>query len=289
MVGENSFQIRYYESVMASILSGTLALNSELVIAGMNPAAGHILGFNTQECIGFPLQRLLDPVLGSDGAQRLADRLKSVLRDRSSLSNELTIGNTIIELKASPLFDSQKAVMGVVLVLEEITERKAAEEMLRSLSLADDLTGLYNRRGFLLLAEQQLKMACRMKRSALLLFGDMDNLKTINDTWGHAQGDLALVDIAAALKETSRESDIVARVGGDEFAVLAMEASESCAGTIVTRLKDNLVARNARGDRCYKLAFSVGIARYDPEAPCAVTELIEQADSSMYQQKQGKI
>jgi diguanylate cyclase (GGDEF)-like protein/PAS domain S-box-containing protein len=289
MPGEDSFQLRYYESVMDSILSGTLALNSELVIASMNPAAEDILGFRMQECVGFPLFRLLDPVLGSDGAQKLAAELQSVLHDRFSLSHELVIANRTIELKASPLVDSLEAVMGVVLVLEDITERKAADEMLRSLSLTDDLTGLYNRRGFLVLAEQQLRLARRMKRSALLLFGDMDKLKAINDTWGHSQGDLAIIEIATVLKESSRESDIVARLGGDEFAILAMEAPEGGAQTLVTRLKENLAARNARGDRGYKLAFSVGIARYDPGAPCAMTDLLQQADGAMYQQKQSKI
>jgi len=168
----------------------------------------------------------------------------------------------------------------------EIAERKRAEELLRGLSLTDDLTGLYNRRGFLLLAQQQLKLAHRMKEGLLLLFGDLDSLKTINDTLGHAQGDLALVDIATVLKETCRESDIVARLGGDEFAVLAQDAAEVSAHSLLTRVEKNLEAHNARGDRGYKLAFSLGSARYDPETPCTVTDLLAQADDSMYQQKQ---
>jgi len=170
----------------------------------------------------------------------------------------------------------------------DITERKRAEEVLRSLSLTDDLTGLYNRRGFMLLAEQQLKVAYRMKLAALLLFGDVDSLKNINDTLGHAQGDLALIDIAAVLKETFRESDIVARLGGDEFVALVQPAAEESAQAVLARVEEALEARNARDERGYKLAVSFGTARYDPEAPCVMTDLIVQADSAMYQRKQDR-
>jgi len=211
------------------------------------------------------------------------------LIDQEELITTATGSQRWLLTTKAPWRDHQGQIVGLVGICHDITERKAAEEMLRNLSLTDDLTGLYNRRGFLALAEQQLKLARRMKQSALLLFGDMDKVKTINDTWGHPQGDLAIIEIATVLKETSRESDIVARLGGDEFAVLALEAPESSAQTMVTRLMENLEAHNARGDRYYKLTFSVGSARYDPEAPCSVTDLIKQADSSMYQQKQGKI
>jgi len=124
----DGFQLRYYESVMGSIPSGTLALNMELVIAGMNPAAEQILGLKMHEAIGFPLPRLLNPLLGSDRTQKLEAGLKSVLRQRFTLSNELLLANRVIALKASPLAEPQQPVMGVVLVLEDITERKRAEE-----------------------------------------------------------------------------------------------------------------------------------------------------------------
>ena len=100
-------------------------------------------------------------------------------------------------------------------------ERKRMDEEIRSLSLTDDLTGLYNRRGFTLLAEQEVKLAHRINRSMLLFFCDVDYLKSINDAHGHAQGDLALQEVSAILKETFREVDIMARLGGDEFVVLA--------------------------------------------------------------------
>gem|GEM_PF-674831 len=167
-------------------------------------------------------------------------------------------------------------------------EHKRLEEEIRNLSLTDELTGLYNRRGFTLLAEQEVKLAHRMKRAMLLFFGDVDNLKTINDTWGHAQGDLALKEISAILKENFRESDILARFGGDEFVGLAVDASKESAEIMANRIQVVLDARNHQGGETYHLALSLGFARYDPEAPCTVSELIAQADGLMYQQKQAR-
>jgi diguanylate cyclase (GGDEF)-like protein len=154
--------------------------------------------------------------------------------------------------------------------------------------LTDELTGLYNRRGFTLLAEQEVKLAQRIKKVMLLFFGDVDDLKTINDTLGHAQGDLALKEVSAILKESFRESDILARIGGDEFVALALDASKESGEIITNRIQATLEARNQPGDETYHLSLSMGIARYDPEAPCTLSELIAQADGLMYQQKQAR-
>ncbi len=170
----------------------------------------------------------------------------------------------------------------------EITLRKRMEQEIRNLSLNDELTGLYNRRGFILLAEQELKLAHRKKRSMLLFFGDVDNLKTINDTRGHAQGDLALQEISTILKKAFREADIVARIGGDEFVILALDASMENADILTNRIQSFLEIGNQQGAWPYQLSLSMGIAHYDPEAPCTVSELIAQADGRMYQRKQAR-
>ncbi len=167
-------------------------------------------------------------------------------------------------------------------------ERKRLEEEIKNLSLTDELTGVYNRRGFTLLAEQEMKLAQRNKRGALLFFVDVDQLKKVNDTWGHAQGDLALIEVASILKEAFREADILARLGGDEFLVLAPDLSEENAAILNNRIQASLEARNRQGQRLYQLNLSMGIARYDPKVPCTVNELIAQADNLMYQQKHGK-
>ena len=170
----------------------------------------------------------------------------------------------------------------------DITERKNREETLRSLSLIDELTGLHNRRQFFNLAEQQLKVAIRTKKKLLLLFIDLDGLKLINDLHGHNWGDLALIDIANILKETFRESDIIARIGGDEFVVLAVESADINYEILATRLQKNVDAHNAKGSRFYKLSISVGIAKLDPEHPISVDDLLTQADTLMYEEKRKK-
>jgi diguanylate cyclase (GGDEF)-like protein/PAS domain S-box-containing protein len=172
--------------------------------------------------------------------------------------------------------------------MSDVTARKQAEEALRALLLVDELTGLYNRRGFETLAAQQLKTGERAKRGMLLLFADFDHLKWINDTLGHPEGDRALIKVADALKETFRASDILARIGGDEFVVLAIDTDSANPEVLTARLQENLEARNAKGDHHYRLSLSVGVARYDPEHPCSIDELLARADRAMYEQRRDE-
>jgi diguanylate cyclase (GGDEF)-like protein/PAS domain S-box-containing protein len=182
-----------------------------------------------------------------------------------------------------------ETVVGRVWSFRDVTERKRMEEELKALSLNDGLTGLYNRRGFITLAEQQLKFAYRMKRGIVLLFADLDGLKLINDNFGHREGDRALIDTAYLLKNTFRGSDITARIGGDEFVVLALDTNEAYCEVLISRLKKNISIHNTKEDRPYKLMLSVGTAHYDPENPCTIEQLLEYADKLMYEEKQRKI
>lgn len=158
---------------------------------------------------------------------------------------------------------------------------------LLDLSLTDELTGLYNRRRFFVLAEQCLKAAIRAKKNVLVLFIDVDNLKRINDHYGHNEGDQALIGLAGNLKKTFRESDIVARIGGDEFVVL-VESTDVNSEILVDRLNENLKDYNAKGSRSYILSVSVGIAQFDPEHSVSIGELLSQVDAMMYAQKREK-
>ena len=170
----------------------------------------------------------------------------------------------------------------------EITERKRAEEALKVFSLKDDLTGLYNRRGFYTLAEQGLRTAQRMGTEMLLIFGDMDNLKGINDTFGHKEGDQALVDISQILKETFRESDIIARMGGDEFVILGMNSFGTSAEKLINRFTQILKDHPLQTKRPHTLSLTIGIACFKPQNPCSLDSLIAEADKAMYENKQKK-
>jgi two-component system cell cycle response regulator len=160
------------------------------------------------------------------------------------------------------------------------------ERELSRMALCDDLTRLYNRRGFFAAATQQLKMARRHQKAALLLFCDVDGLKSINDTFGHREGDLALVRAAAALEAVFRDSDVLGRIGGDEFVVLAMDLPPRHQQTILSRLHKTL-HRAVKDESRYELRLSVGAAWFDPQHPISLGELIEQADRAMYERKRN--
>jgi diguanylate cyclase (GGDEF)-like protein len=175
-------------------------------------------------------------------------------------------------------------------VLTDITDRKHMEEEILALSLRDELTTLYNRRGFMTLAEQQLKTASRLKKKIALLYLDMDDLKEINDTGGHKMGDRALAEIAFILKKSFRESDIVGRLGGDEFSVLAMEATEMNVNLLTARLQEKLDFFNSRSsaEAGFSLSVSVGVFVREPEHTATVEEMLSRADQLMYEQKRSK-
>ena len=170
----------------------------------------------------------------------------------------------------------------------QVLLREKLEGELLSLSITDPLTGLHNRRGFISLAGQQLKLSDRNKRGVQLYFADLDGLKWINDTLGHEEGDKALIEAAAVFKETFRTSDIIARLGGDEYAALAVDITEANSEIFTARLQSLIDTRNNQENRRYRLSISVGCSYYDPKNPCSLDELMASADKLMYEQKQKK-
>jgi diguanylate cyclase (GGDEF)-like protein len=160
--------------------------------------------------------------------------------------------------------------------------------MMRDLAHMDVLTGLYNRRGFLTYADHLLKLSNRTKRGLILIYADLDNMKQINDEFGHEHGDRALVAAAEVLKKTFRSSDVVGRVGGDEFAILALEAKVESLEALRERLNENLRRARYNASSVNKLKFSLGITLYDPDKPQAIEDLLKMADTLMYQNKAVK-
>ncbi|MDQ6711385.1 MAG: diguanylate cyclase response regulator [Candidatus Dormibacteraeota bacterium] len=168
-------------------------------------------------------------------------------------------------------------------------ERHRMLEQMRQLAILDPLTNLSNRRGFLMLCQQPLELANRTKKPFTLLFVDIDRMKGINDSFGHAEGDRALVDTAGLMVMSFRKSDIIARLGGDEFCALLAESTDASSELVITRLKENVAAFNAAGTRAYTLGLSVGVAQYDPDEPCPLDELLGRADAAMYRHKRREI
>jgi two-component system cell cycle response regulator len=174
-------------------------------------------------------------------------------------------------------------------ILRYAMQRHHLQEELHNLTLVDDLTGLYNRRGFLALAEQQRKVAARNGKGLLLIFADLDGMKQINDCYGHQEGNRALVETSGILRDCFRQSDILARLGGDEFAVLAINADEEHCETVRKRIHQKVERTNSNADRPYQLRLSIGIAVNSASHQHSIEELLAQADALMYEEKNKRV
>jgi diguanylate cyclase (GGDEF)-like protein len=190
---------------------------------------------------------------------------------------------------ANASFDELQSFRKMLLeAARAVSLRSRFLDRLRSYALADDLTGLYNRRGFLILGLQNLKLASRTGYSLLLFFVDIDHFKRVNDSLGHLEGDAFLICCAEVLKSTFRNSDIIARVGGDEFVILAQESAENGSQAIFNRLESALHLLNEKVDSPHKLSLSVGVARFDPQNPVSLGELFSLADREMFERKRAR-
>lgn len=246
-----------------------------------NPAAGRLLGSSDAALVGRPLTDFVP----ADG---LADVRPGGVRPtqetpRARAKWTAAGGATVdVEVTASPCrFHDRDAV--VVLARDSAAQLRY-ERDLQSLALVDELTGLYNRRGFTLFAEQELARARRYGRAAVLVFADLDALKRINDDHGHATGDAALVAMGRAMKAIVRESDVVARWSGDEFVALVLEGNAELAGTIAGRLDAALRAATPESIP-FPLSASVGTSLLDPGAVQTLAEALDRADMQLYRQK----
>jgi len=167
---------------------------------------------------------------------------------------------------------------------------KMAEQEIAAVQLAtlDELTMISNRRGFVALAQHAINVCRRLERPATLFFFDLDRFKQINDTFGHAEGDRALVNFSAALRETFRDSDVIGRLGGDEFVVLSTNTTQAEGADVMARLQAKLAELNAREQRGYEILFSVGAIALDAQRHTGMDEMLQEADALMYSNKQAR-
>ena len=231
--------------------------------------------------------------------------IPDALLDERFRDNPLVVGDPNIRFYAGcPLKLSNGSKVGTLCLIDVQTRTmdegdrallrdlaRLAEQEIAAVQLAtiDELTLLSNRRGFMALGQHALSLCVRrMERPASLLYFDLDDFKPINDRFGHAEGDRALVAFSALLLETFRDSDVIGRLGGDEFVVLIADTADSEGRVALERLQKALDRHNRNSRRGYDIRFSVGAVAYEPVRHSSIEALLADADARMYERKRRK-
>lgn len=269
------------ETLIETLADGVLVLDDQFRLVDANPKAQSIFGWNK-----LPLGKTVKEVDLQFADQAIqasqeGNHCFEIEVDREGKKSDF-------EVTISALNNNLVTMVGYLMVLHDITQRKKIEKELEELSLVDDLTGLTNRRGFFVLSEQLCNFCTRIQKNACLFFIDLDELKKINDSLGHAVGDQALIDMAQVLKKSFRSSDIVARFGGDEFVIFAIETAENSTIKMLNRMQTQRTSMAAKLNREYELSFSVGTALYSWKNPASLEDLLRESDQAMYVNKSAK-
>ncbi len=275
-----------YRALVESTEDSIYLVNRQYCYIFMNQKHLARLGYSTEEFFGRPYSEF-HAEEETHNFEAAVDEVfamgKSIQQEHQSKGDNVYFLRTL-----SPVRDKDGTITAVMIISKQISERKKIEEALRKLSLTDELTGVYNRRGFMTLAAQQIKIANRLKRELLLISTDLDDLKVINDTMGHNEGDQALLDAVSILQETFRSSDIIARIGGDEFVILQIRIPDDTLSASIDRLQETLGKHNLQSKKPYKLSLSLGSVVYNPADATSLEQLLAEADVKMYEHKKSK-
>lgn len=290
----------YFEQLFEVSPEAIVVLDRSDRVVRVNREFERLFGYTATEVQGRTINELIVPPDLQDAAAALTRDVTSGRSVHAETLRRRKDGSSLhVSILGTPVLveGDQVAVYGIY---RDITAQKEAEEALRRLSTTDELTGLLNRRGFFLLAEQQRRLAVRKKAELMLLYIDIDDFKLINDEHGHAAGDEVLMELGHILRSCFRDSDIVARLGdeesvlarlgGDEFVILAVDAGGEQGEVILTnRLQERMDRFNRESGHPYRVTLSVGAVRVQPGPDVTVDALISAADSLMYQDKRGRV
>lgn len=266
-----------------------IALSVDGIVLDSNETYARMLGYEPEQVLGrdatdFIVERERDTVSGyiRDGSE---DTYETVGLRQDGSEVPLEVRGRMLEVDGIRLR---------ITAMRDVSDRKRDEaklaeqaEALRAMAIRDELTGLYNRRGFHELGEQQLRLADRADRVVGLVFADVNGLKKINDELGHDHGDQLIRDAAAVLAGVARSADLVARLGGDEFVVLASGLHPENVAVFAGRLSAAIAEHNASARRPYQLSLSIGVAHRTPRSARTLEELLAEADERMYVQKRA--
>ena len=285
---------QHEEAILRSVADGVIGIDRHGRTTFANPAAARLLGYRVHELIGHDLHALAHHSR-PDGSAYAAEQCPTW---RATHQGIALGGDDVywradgtalpVEYTATP-FHVDGQVEGAVIVFRDGSARKRAEAELLQLSLVDELTGLYNRRGFMLHANRALERAAEDGHVIVLAFFDMDRFKAINDAHGHLAGDQALREVATLLRRTLRRDDVLGRFGGDEFvALLARPPGEDFDSQLQARIEAQLAHRNAAPDTPFALAMSIGTVQRAPGDQRSIESLLADADAELYRAKRGR-
>jgi diguanylate cyclase (GGDEF)-like protein/PAS domain S-box-containing protein len=290
VMSQEPLALETFRTIVERSLVGVYVIQ-DMRLVYANDKFAQLFGYTREEIMALPSVFAL---LRADDHERVAENMRQRLSGEIE-QIEYTVhglrknGTTIVmDIRSvRGIHNGQPAVFGTVL---DMTARKQMEDALEAAALLDPLTGFYNRRGFLTVTTRQLLVARRKKQSMILIAADVDDLKTINDSFGHAAGDEALVAAATVLRNSYREADVVARLGGDEFVVFPLDASVNSVPLLLERLEVNLQAWRQQHPRKYVLSISTGSAVLDAaDDTVTIEELLAQADSDLYRHKRARL
>jgi len=277
----------YFAALFENAPEAIAILDEHDHIIRINGQFTNMFGYSEDQTVGENINDLIVPEELVEEAESLTARVAAGEKLTAEALRRHRDGHSFwVSISATP-FGVGDQPGRVYAMYHDISAQKRAEDDLKALVLVDELTGLPNRRAFITLSEQALKLAMRLERDVLMIFIDVDHLKYINDTYGHLAGDRALIDTARVLRESCREADIIARLGGDEFVALLTVDSAQTAEIVCDRIQARVNAHNKEVDRGYELSLSVGATRTKAEGTM-LADLLAQADTALYEQKRGR-
>jgi len=283
-----SHLVAVVESSDDAIISKTV----DGTIVSWNPGAERLYGYSAAEAIGQPIS-LLVPAAHPDGVPEILARVRAGERVTNYETIRVRKDGTLVDvsLTVSPIRDASGSVVGASTIARDIGARLRYQDQLRYLADHDALTGVRNRRRFEQDVAEQVARSRRYGEPAALLILDLDGFKVINDTHGHKAGDRALQAVCAALRTRLRQTDMIARMGGDEFAVLLPYANASHAARVAEDLRR--VVADCRIELAdhepLRVSASIGLSLIELDKPLPDDAVFIEADRAMYQDKRRRV
>lgn len=265
--------------------SAIVMIDATGAVSFWNPAAENLFGYAAEEAMGMDLHKIIVP-------QRHYDDFRKGFAGFAQTGEGAIVGRTLemtAQKKDGTEFPVDLSISGIrikeqwhaVGIIRDITERKQAEHKLREYAERDALTGVLNRRKFYEVLEQEKERAVRYARSLSLIMFDIDHFKAVNDTYGHAAGDTVLKKISAVVSDHVRKADVLGRIGGEEFAVLATETTDESALALAEKIRR--AVEMTEHDHAGKVTISIGVSTYD--SGLTLDEFVRRADEALYAAK----